>query len=170
MIKTLLPMWEAHIKKKRFVANKGQMSFLKYENTTNPEQIYLFESVIDLMSYRTLNPEQKGTFVSIQGSAMSNRFNELDLNNYKNVVCCFDNDEQGKKYDEKVKEIFPNATIQKSISKDFNDDLVKRTIEQKTIAIENEKSIKPTEIKTIVKPKLAFGKKTKGLTRWFLLL
>ena len=65
----------------------------------------------------------------------------------------------------KLKKFFPNATIQKSISKDFNDDLVKRTIEQKTIAIENEKSIKPTEIKTIVKPKLAFGKKTKGLTR-----
>ena len=58
------------------------------------------------MSYRTLNPEQKGTFVSIQGSAMSNRFNELDLNNYKNVVCCFDNDEQGKNTTKKLKKFF----------------------------------------------------------------
>ena len=66
---------------------------------------------------------------------MSNRFNELDLNNYKNVVCCFDNDEQGKKYDEKVKEIFPNATIQKSISKDFNDDLVKEQSNKKQLLL-----------------------------------
>lgn len=111
-------------KEKRFVANKGEMSFLKYQNTPNPEQIYLFESVIDLMSYRTLNPEHKGTFVSIQGSAMANRLNELGLENYKNVVCCFDNDEQGKRFDLKVKEIFPNAIVKKSNGKDFNDDLI----------------------------------------------
>ena len=141
------------------------MDFIKHKNTNEPEQIFLFESVIDLLSYRTLNPDDQGIFVSIQGSAMANRFNELELSKFKNVVCCFDNDEQGKRFDLKVKEIFPNAIIKKSVGKDFNDDLVKRTIEQKTIAIENEKSIKPTEIKTIVKPKLAFGKKTKGLTR-----
>ena len=82
------------------------MNFLKYQNTQNAEQIYLFESVIDLLSYRTLNPEHKGTFVSIQGSAMANRLNELELDKFKNVVCCFDNDEQGKRFDQKVKEIF----------------------------------------------------------------
>lgn len=142
-------------KEKRFVANKGQMNFLKYENTPNPEKIYLFESVIDLMSYRTLNPKAEGTFVSLQGSAMINRLNELKINNYKDVVCCFDNDEQGKKFDQKVKEISPKATIQKSLGKDFNEDCItQKNNPQKKILQEKVKEV-------LVKnqqPKLAFGK------------
>ena len=143
-------------KEKRFVANKGEMSFLKYENTPNPEQIYLFESVIDLMSYRTLNPDHKGTFVSIQGSAMANRLNELALTNYKNVFCCFDNDEQGKRFDQKVKEIFPTAIVKKSIGKDFNDDLIAHRLKP-TLQL-SQKPIERT-VEKIQQTKLAFGKK-----------
>ena len=148
-------------KEKRFVANKGEMSFLKYENTPNPEQIYLFESVIDLMSYRTLNPEHKGTFVSIQGSAMANRLNELDLPKYKNVVCCFDNDEQGKRFDLKVKEIFPSAIVKKSNGKDYNDDLIShRTKMQMQVAESNTQKT----VEKIQQTKLRFGKvKSQGL-------
>ena len=43
---------------------------------------------------------------------MANRLNELELSKFKNVVCCFDNDDQGKDLT-KVKEIFPNAIIKK---------------------------------------------------------
>ena len=138
------------------------MDFIKHKNTNEPEQIFLFESVIDLLSYRTLNPDDQGIFVSIQGSAMANRFNELELSKFKNVVCCFDNDEQGKRFDLKVKEIFPNAIIKKSVGKDFNDDLVKSVNEPKPNLV---LSMKPTETTTIQKPKLSFGKKqTRGLT------
>jgi len=147
---------------KRFVANKGQMDFIKHKNTNEPEQIFLFESVIDLLSYRTLNPDDKGIFVSIQGSAMANRFNELELNKYKNVVCCFDNDEQGKRFDEKVKEIFPNAIVKKSNEKDFNDDLLAKKWKTNS-QIQEQKIQEPIE--QIKKTKLAFGKKqNKGLS------
>lgn len=132
---------------KKFVANKGKMNFLKYSNIEKPEKIFLFESTIDLLSYRTLNPETKGTFVSTQGSAMINRLNELNLNDYKEVVCCFDNDEQGKKFDIKVKEIFKNVTIEKPFLKDFNEDLIKSK--------EKKPELKPI----ITASKLAFGKK-----------
>ncbi|WP_325097225.1 MobV family relaxase [Burkholderia contaminans] len=90
-------------KEKRFVANRGQMDFIQYSNDSSKDKIYLFESTIDLLSYRTLNPQAKGTFVSINGSAMINRVQELELDLYKKVVCCFDNDEQGQKFNEKIK-------------------------------------------------------------------
>ena len=108
---------------KKFVASKGQMDFIKVSNTDEPKQVFLFESAIDMLSYRSLNPDEKGTFISIQGSAMSNRLAELSLEKYENVVCCFDNDSQGKRFDERVKEIVPTATVKKPQTKDFNDDL-----------------------------------------------
>lgn len=152
-------------KEKRFVSNKGEMNFLKYENTPIPEKIYLFESVIDLMSYRTLNPEIKANFVSIQGSAMANRLNELNLNKFQSVICCFDNDEQGAKFDLKVKEIFPNAVIKKSLSKDFNEDLLQSKIKKEPM--ETEKSLTNSEkFHQSMQEKLAFGRrKPKNLTK-----
>lgn len=147
---------------KKFVASKGQMDFIKVSNTDEPKQVFLFESAIDMLSYRSLNPDEKGTFISIQGSAMSNRLAELSLEKYENVVCCFDNDSQGKRFDERVKEIVPTATVKKPQTKDFNDDLVKSVNEPKPNLV---LSMKPTETTTIQKPKLSFGKKqTRGLT------
>ena len=112
-------------KDKRFVCNKGKMDFITYSNDTTKDNLYLFESTIDLLSYRTLYPEAKGTFVSISGSAMINRLAELKLDDYKNVVCCFDNDEQGKKFNEKVNEItLSTVKIDSPIRKDFNEELI----------------------------------------------
>ena len=107
----------------RFVQSKGQMDFITVENTPTPEKIFLFESVIDMLSYRDLNPQEKGKFVSVQGSAMSNKFADLELRKYKQVVCCFDNDEQGQKFVQKVSENCMNMTVEKPKNKDFNDDL-----------------------------------------------
>ncbi|MBX0312189.1 MAG: DUF3991 and toprim domain-containing protein, partial [Sulfurihydrogenibium sp.] len=144
-------------KEKRFVANKGQLDFIRYKTANENENLYLFESVIDLLSYRTLNPEAKGTFVSIQGSALSNRLPELGLNNYKNVICCFDNDDQGKRFDEKVKEIVPTATVQKPGAKDFNEELIAHKKKAQT-QVQN-------TVDKIQQEKLKFGKnKTRGLT------
>lgn len=141
---------------KRFVANKGQMNFLKYQNESNPSQIFLFESVIDLLSYRTLNPNKKGIFVSVQGSAMANRFKELELDKFDKVICCFDNDEQGNKFDLKIKAICKNAIIEKSKGKDFNDDLIEK---QSQIA---NKQIQDA-VEKIQQTKINFGIRKKGL-------
>ena len=64
-----------------------------------------------------------GVFVCINGSAMVNRLSELNLQSYKNVYCCFDNDLQGRKFDLKVKDLISTVKVIKSIKKDFNDDL-----------------------------------------------
>ena len=109
------------IQDRRFVKNAGEMNFIIYQ--AGKSDIYLFESVIDLLSFKTLYPERKGTFGSINGSAMINRLFELNLQNYENIFCCFDNDEQGYKFDEKVKAIISTVKIIKSVKKDFNDDL-----------------------------------------------
>ena len=82
-----------------------------------------------------------------------NLFNVIDKDDEKFIADVFD---------EKVKEIFPNAIVKKSIEKDFNDDLLakkwKRNPEIKQPEIQ-----KPVE--KIQKPKLAFGKKqNKGLS------
>ena len=109
------------ISDKRFVKNAG-MDFIIYPGRGR-SNIYLFESVIDLLSFKTLYPRHDGVFVSINGSAMINRLFELNLQNYKSVFCCFDNDEQGYRFDDKVKTIILNAEVIKSVKKDFNDDL-----------------------------------------------
>lgn len=155
---------------KRFVANKGMMDFFKVSNTDEPKQIFLFESAIDLLSYRTLNPNEQGIFVSIQGSAMSNRLAELDLNQYQKVVCCFDNDDQGKKFDQKVKEIVPTATVQKPVAKDFNDDLIQHNQQKRNELNKPQvKEPQPFELSRTEKviKKVAFGKnKTLGPKLW----
>ena len=108
---------------KRFVQNVGIMDFIVYSGLDKSD-IYLFESLIDLLSFKTLFPDRKGVFVSINGSAMINQLFKLNLQGYNNVYCCFDNDEQGRKFDLKVKDLISAVKVIKSIKKDFNDDLV----------------------------------------------
>lgn len=131
------------VKDKRFVCNKGNMNFITYSNTDNKDNLYLFESTIDLLSYRTLYPQAQGTFVSISGSAMINRLAELGIDNYKNVICCFDNDEQGKKFNEKVKEITVSTVkIDSPIRKDFNEELI---VKNNVNEIRKAKGLNPVE-------------------------
>ena len=108
----------------KFTQSRGQMDFIKTQNTPEPKKIYLFESPIDMLSYRTLYPEKQGQFVSLQGSSMTGKIEELKLNSFEKVVCCFDNDRQGKVFAEKVKSICPTAEVHTPSSKDFNQDLI----------------------------------------------
>ena len=56
---------------------------------------------------------------------MINKINDLKLQDYNNVYCCFDKDEQGNKFDVKIKEALPtsNVVILKPNLKEFNEDL-----------------------------------------------
>ena len=109
-------------REKKFVKNVGVMDFIIYTGKSNSD-IYLFESIIDALSFKTLYSDKDGVYVSTNGSAMINRLFELNLQNYKSVFCCFDNDEQGRKFDDKVIAIVSTAEVIKSVKKDFNDDL-----------------------------------------------
>lgn len=148
---------------KRFVANRGQMDFIRYGKGNQSNNIYLFESVIDCLSYMTLNKNAEGMFVSINGSAMINRVHELGLDNYKNVVCCFDNDEQGKKFDEKIKEqTISNVVVDKPKYKDFNDDLAEINTKagKLSASIDNEKTKPKTKQKELERtPSFGFGRR-----------
>lgn len=112
---------------KAFKKNTKEIDFIQYKNEENPEKVFLFESVIDLLSYRTLNPDVKGQFVSLNGNSMIGRIQELNLDKYKEIYCCFDNDGQGKVFTQKVQDNFYTKAVVKTITpvnKDFNDDLI----------------------------------------------
>lgn len=114
------------VKGKKFVANKGKLDFIKYnfQKEQSKENVFLFESAIDALSFFTLTKKQ-GSYIVLNGSGMINKINDLKLQDYNNVYCCFDKDEQGNKFDVKIKEALPtsNVVILKPNLKDFNEDL-----------------------------------------------
>lgn len=120
---------------KTYKLNLGAADFYIISNqedkTKQPDKIFLFESPIELLSFRTLHPEEKGTFVSFNGNSMIGRTEKLKLDQYKEVVCCFNSDDQGKKFTQKIKEelMFDKDKVKVITpqAKDFNDDLVNRT-------------------------------------------
>lgn len=110
---------------KRFVGVKGEMDFIEYEfNKTNNDNVYLFESTIDALSYRTLNPNKDGSYIVLNGSAMINKVT-VRLDQFRNVICCFDNDTQGEKFCDSIKSsTVSNVIVEKPAAKDFNEDLI----------------------------------------------
>lgn len=110
--------------KNTFKANKGKMDFIKFQNTENPKKLYVFESAIDALAFQSLNENAKGVFVSTNGNAMINRLDELKLNEFDKVIACFDNDEQGEKFTEKLRSKVDKDKfeVKKPEQKDFADD------------------------------------------------
>ena len=107
---------------KKFVSCKGKMDFIKYD-FGNPKEVYLFESAIDALSFRTMNPEKDGSYVVLNGSALINRTHEI-TDKADKVFLCFDNDEQGTKFCDKLSSVLVSPfEIIKPVSKDFNEDL-----------------------------------------------
>lgn len=110
--------------KNTFKANKGKMDFIKFQNTENPKKLYVFESAIDALAFQSLNENAKGVFISTNGNAMINRLDELNLNQFDRVIACFDNDEQGDKFTEKLRSKVDKDKfeVKKPEQKDFADD------------------------------------------------
>lgn len=117
-----------------FKKHTGQSNFIILKNDKNP--LYLFESVIDMISYiDMLDGMVRGIFACTGGNMMINKVEELINKDINEVIYCFDNDTQGnyimntikdilKKYNLKNKIILPNE-------KDWNDELKKiKTVKQ----------------------------------------
>lgn len=111
--------------------------------------LYLFESPIDLLSYQSLLKKdgametiEESHFLSLGGVSLSALDQYLQDYEIDTIICCLDNDEDGKRatskiahgYSEKyeVKEHFPEA-------KDFNIQLC-NLIEEEKLLIQEEKS------------------------------
>ena len=104
---------------------KGKIDFIKYDfGKSKLDKVYLFESTIDALSYRTLNPNKDGVYIVFNGSALINRVQELELDKFSKVVCCFDNDEAGKNFCDKIA-LSTTSTVEIDTPKfkDFNEDL-----------------------------------------------
>jgi ABC-type branched-subunit amino acid transport system substrate-binding protein len=93
--------------------------------------MYIFESPIDILSYINLYPTVQGCMVSINGSSMINKVKNLvdkHKDQLKNIYHCFDNDDQGNKFMEKIIEQTKEYNIEHIRNspklKDFNDDLI----------------------------------------------
>ena len=107
---------------KKFVSVAGEPNFLQYEFGKSTDT-YLFESAIDALSFRTLNPNKDGKYLVLNGSMLINRIHEVIDENSK-LHLCFDNDAQGQKFCDKISsEVVNDIVILKPLSKDFNEDL-----------------------------------------------
>ena len=104
------------------------------------ENIFIFESAIDAMSFYELQQDKisfNHTALVSTGGGLSSRQikNLLSAYNPTKITCCFDNDRQGCMYSEKVKAIIcewnirgkKNTAVDTILpnEKDFNDDLKK---------------------------------------------
>lgn len=96
------------------------------------ENVAMFESAIDALSYYQLR-KSSNTFYIAFGGSLSDGQMELAkniLSNYqipKNArfLCCFDNDKSGTRYANKMKTFFASREVKEDFpqSKDFNKDL-----------------------------------------------
>jgi hypothetical protein len=102
----------------KFKKHTGIPDFISYKNDVNP--LYLFESVIDMISYIDLhNGNIKGVLACTGGNMMINKIEKIINNDIKEIYYCFDNDNQGrenvkyiinklKKYNIKHIELYPD--------------------------------------------------------------
>lgn len=111
----------------KYIVTNGKPNFIKYKfNNTN--NIYFFESIIDALSYRTMY-KKDGLYVSINGNTLINKIDKIEeIKNSEYIYCCFDNDVQGRKFDNILLKKIKNKSIKiiKPINKDFNEDLLKQ--------------------------------------------
>ncbi|OXI48267.1 MobV family relaxase [Burkholderia aenigmatica] len=111
---------------KPFTALRGEPDFIQHTMGKSQDTAYLFETPMDLLSYKTLHPESEGKFVAFNSSSMNSRFNELGLDKFDKVVCCFNNSDQKKGLIEKVKGSTKSKIEVKGISqKNWSMELIK---------------------------------------------
>jgi hypothetical protein len=115
----------------KFVKSVGNTDFIIYATNNIYNPMYIFESPIDILSYINLYPTVQGCMVSINGSSMINKVKNLvdkHKDQLKNIYHCFDNDDQGNKFMEKIIEQTKEYNIEHIRNspklKDFNDDLI----------------------------------------------
>ena len=108
-------------------ASGGQKSLFVHIVGKKISRIVITESAVDCMSYHQLKGQIDTLYISIAGQ-MSDKQREiikrLLINEDQRVICAFDNDEQGDKFDAFILEIRPNAIREvPEIGKDWNDQL-----------------------------------------------
>ncbi|MBS9782542.1 MAG: toprim domain-containing protein [Arcobacter sp.] len=132
---------------KKIFGNKGISGAVIGNNPkTARENIYLFESNLDAMSFYQLH-KLEGTYLSLGGNVSKKQLEDLiqvlKLQNGKNVNFCLDNDDGGEKIKKEITQhIFPYCNAEsieleqiKPENKDFNEDLQQSKTMQKGMGI-----------------------------------
>ena len=130
--------------KKHYAGNRtktGKAEFITFDftNTEKTKKLYVFESCIDALCFRGLNPDENGVYFVTSGNAKMKEIPEISKN-FDEIHICVDNDEQGKKYTLDLKSSIPNEKIKIHIpqGKDFGED-AKNEIKPTTTNDENQK-------------------------------
>jgi hypothetical protein len=110
----------------RFFKATGKMDFIIYNFGDGP--LHIFESPIDCISYYQIY-KINGVYASTNGSTLINinKINSLidKYNNYKITYLCFDNDEAGDNFTNKIKSNINNKFIRiLPKNKDWNEELM----------------------------------------------
>lgn len=94
------------------------------------EHVILTESPIDAISYRQLKGKENSLYVSFGGGIAAGQINTLQKileklvkSDALKIISGFDNDQQGEKYYNTIKGIFPALIKDHPLSKDYNKDL-----------------------------------------------
>ncbi|WP_096014721.1 toprim domain-containing protein [Campylobacter lanienae] len=96
----------------------------------NIKIVVITESIIDSISYAKINKLDPNTTLicGTNGQVTKSHKEALQWINDKakvaKYILGFDNDSKGEQFDKEIKRIIPQAQIEKSVFKDFNDDLV----------------------------------------------
>lgn len=123
------------IKDSKFKGIKGNGELISYDFTNGEvnQDLYIFESPIDALSYRQLNPTHNGTYLITCGNYGISKVHEKS-DKYKKVFVCTDNDQAGNEFFNKITEQTITETVQvKPYNKDFNEDLQAKTQQKKHI-------------------------------------
>lgn len=113
------------IKDSKFKGIKGNGELIAYDFTNGEENknLYVFESPIDALSYRQINPTHNGTYLITCGNYGISKVHET-ADKHQKVFVCTDNDQAGNEFFNKITEQTTAKTEQvKPHKKDFNEDL-----------------------------------------------
>ena len=113
-------------------------AYLETQNYDSSKKLVCFESYIDMLSFMTILKQQGSDYTKYAYLSCGSATKYLTVMavqeriGYKNVTICFDNDEAGKLFANKLKNELENKGVKTNIylskNKDWNSELVQRTL------------------------------------------
>lgn len=136
------------------INQEGSHSDYRFHYDGMSKDLYVFESPIDLLSYLTLHPDdwQKHSYIACCGLSSIPLYHYLDTHKEINHIhLCLDHDIAGEEATSKMicelnEKGYKNLMVEKSLYKDWNEDLKAIHGIEPIMAIENPKYIEYAEV------------------------
>lgn len=115
---------------KRYRANTSKSYGTNFLNSSEPQNLYIFEAPIDLISFLEINKKKEIKFEPARFLSLSGLREDI-LQTYltkeiKKIVACVDNDVAGTNFYNHLKEKYKSFNIERKLptNKDWNEDLI----------------------------------------------